>query len=410
MRITRIHVKNFKSLVDFTLDLEKFTCLVGMNGAGKTTVLQFLDFLSQLVNGDLDGWFERREWKPRDLLSAASDRRTFEFTVQLHEESSNSAFFWTGTFNSTELRCTSEGISEFRGNVSAVDSVQLIDGKVSIFDSSDADTIEKKFTNHDSSVNAFVVKAKTRFPVNFKYQGSILSAIKDNVLPLKFQKVRYFFRNLHSLELLSPHLLRRRSRESTGSMGIGGEKLASFLKSLSPEQMKRIERQLKKAYPRLSEIKVKSLRAGWKQLDITEKYGKDELVTNARHVNDGFLRMLAIMAELQSPHEFLIFDEIENGVNPELVEFVLDALCEARQQVLVTTHSPLILNYLDDEVAEKGVMYLYKTRQGATQAVPFFSIPSAKEKLTVMGPGEVYADTILSDLEEEIRSIPAAGE
>jgi ABC-type multidrug transport system ATPase subunit len=120
------------------------------------------------------------------------------------------------------------------------------------------------------------------------------------------------------------------------------------------------------------------------------------------------LRLIAILAELQSSHRFLLFDEIENGINPELVEFLLDALGSAEQQVMVTTHSPLILNYLSDEVAKSGVIYLYKTPQGATKAIPFFSIPSLAEKLTVMGPGEVFADTNLTALGDEIQAITEA--
>ena len=107
----------------------------------------------------------------------------------------------------------------------------------------------------------------------------------------------------------------------------------------------------------------------------------------------------------KSAHRFLLFDEIENGINPELVEFVLDALVAAEQQVLVTTHSPMILNYLDDEVARQGVVYLYKTRHGHTQAIRFFAIPSVAEKLTVMGPGEAFADTDLTALQDEIEAV-----
>jgi predicted ATPase len=50
--------------------------------------------------------------------------------------------------------------------------------------------------------------------------------------------------------------------------------------------------------------------------------------------------------------------------NPELVEFLLDSLLEAPQQVLVTTHSPMILNWLDDDVARAGVQYLYRDAVG----------------------------------------------
>ena len=51
------------------------------------------------------------------------------------------------------------------------------------------------------------------------------------------------------------------------------------------------------------------------------------------------------------------------------------------------------------------MIYLYKTRNGHTQAIPFFSIPSLAEKLTVMGPGEAFVDTNLTELRAEIANM-----
>ncbi len=68
-QIRTITARNFKSLVDFKLDLAKFTCLIGLNGAGKSTVLQFIDFLAQQGRGDIKGWPEDRQWEAKDLKS-----------------------------------------------------------------------------------------------------------------------------------------------------------------------------------------------------------------------------------------------------------------------------------------------------------------------------------------------------
>lgn len=57
-----VSITNFKSLAEVHIPLGQFNCLVGMNGAGKSTVLQALDFLSQLMRGDVSGWLERRQW------------------------------------------------------------------------------------------------------------------------------------------------------------------------------------------------------------------------------------------------------------------------------------------------------------------------------------------------------------
>ena len=52
--ITHFHIENFKSLADFDLPprgqkLAGFTCLIGMNGSGKTSLLQAFDFTAQLM-------------------------------------------------------------------------------------------------------------------------------------------------------------------------------------------------------------------------------------------------------------------------------------------------------------------------------------------------------------------------
>ena len=52
--IQMVIIANFKSLENIPLLLDKFNCRVGMNGAGKSTVLQALDLLAQLMHGNVD--------------------------------------------------------------------------------------------------------------------------------------------------------------------------------------------------------------------------------------------------------------------------------------------------------------------------------------------------------------------
>lgn len=62
-------------------------------------------------------------------------------------------------------------------------------------------------------------------------------------------------------------------------------------------------------------------------------------------------------------------------------------------QVIVTTHSPMVLNYLDDNIAEKSVQLVYKSESAQTRVRPFFGIEYTREKLSYMGPGEALIDT-----------------
>jgi len=380
--IKNIYIDNFKSLMDFELNLAAFTCLVGLNGAGKSTVLQALDFISQQMRGDIDEWLAQRQWQPSDIGSKLTAKKNIEIALQL-ENQDHGLIEWKASFNRHSLRCTRE---EATSNGKLVLKVE--DGEF--------------FINKNVSSEGW---RSASHSIMFDYQGSILSQLKQNQLGPGLQVLKETLANIRSLDLLSPEHLRQRTRDSAGHLGLGGQKLSAYLHEQGSEARQRLLAKLQTVYPQLTSIDTRSMRSGWKHLDIAEQFAKKTLKTPARHVNDGLLRLLAVLSQLESDEQFLLFDEIENGINPELVEFLVDALVESEHQVMVTTHSPVILNYLEDEVAKQGVIYLYKNASGATQAIHLFEIPSLADKLRVMGPGEAFLDTRLTELEDEIQGL-----
>lgn len=381
IRLKEFKIDNFKSLVGFEMKLANFTCLIGLNGSGKSTILQALDFLSQQIKGDISGWLKNRDWDPIDLKSKLSKASNINFEVVC--EVAGKRAVWKASFNRALLRCTEETWSIGES------AVKVEDGRFYLLEAD----IEWKTAKSSGG------------PISFEYQGSFFSAFKETLLPPGFAAFKHFISGITSLDALSPQYLRKQARESGGSLGFAGEKLSAFLHQMAPEQLDMLFEMMRRNYPRLQSIDIKSLRSGWKSLGIQESYHSGVISTQAKHINDGMLRMMAILAETLSAHGFILFDEIENGINPELIEFLLDYLVGISRQVMVTTHSPMILNYLDDDVATMGVQFIYKTAEGKTRAIPFFSIPSVAEKLTVMGPGEVFVDTDLVHLPQEINRL-----
>ena len=134
---------------------------------------------------------------------------------------------------------------------------------------------------------------------------------------------------------------------------------------------------------------------------MLEQFGAQKLETEALHLNDGLLRILAVLTQAESDRSLLLLDELENGINQEVVETLVDTLLKSPQQLLVTTHSPLLLNYLPDDVARSAVQLLYKTPAGETRIRPFFAIPRIAAKLEAMGPGDAFVDTDLRLLAQE---------
>lgn len=377
--ITRFYIDNFKSLVDFDLELAKFNCLIGLNGAGKSTVLQALDFASAIMSGEIEKWLEKRNWNIKSLNSNLTNRNTIKIIIEM--EITSKHYRWHAIFNRAKQHCTWERLGCMDDN-SALLGVD--DGSYRLYQS----------MPHQSRIL-------------FQYTGSLLSQIKPDLLSDEIQEFKNRLIALRSLDLLSPHLLRQKSRKSDkGDIGMGGEQLSAFIHQLKSDQREDLVRQLGNYYPQVIDIKTTALRSGWIQLEVIEeyrsiRYGVQETRVEAKHINDGMLRLLAILAQQYSPLETLLFDEIENGINPEVTEKVVDALVSSPKQIIVTTHSPMILNYMSDEVAKESVNLIYKGENGQTHAARFFEIPSVAKKLESLPPGSAMLDVYLQDAARE---------
>ncbi len=380
IRLNRLYISNFKSLDNFELEFSEFTCLIGLNSSGKSTILQAIDFVAQQMNGNFSGWLKERGWEANELRCKLVKSKNIKGMIFFHYH--HNTYGWFFEFNTTLKKCTFEDVAIFENNFETIFKVK--DGKYTIVD------VETKEKLHGDIIQ--------------EYEGSFLASLKSDLLPQPIKEFKAYLQNIYSLDLLAPQELRKRSRKGS-KLGLSGENLSAFLNTFSTEQKRTLLEQLQKCYPHLESLDIRKSAGGWSRLELVEKFGTIKLVNEAKYLNDGVLRLIAILSQLQSNPSFLLFDEIENGINAELVEFLIDTLIASGHQIMITTHSPMILNYIDDETAIKSVQYIYKTPEGFTQSIPFFSIPSMKEKLELMGAGEVYVDTNLVQLYEEIKSL-----
>lgn len=413
--LTRLYIDNFKSLVNFSLPatnedaLNQFVCLVGLNGSGKSSVLQALDFLSSLVVDSPFRWLQSRKWEPSSLMSRSSRKRTINFRLGF-EVPGVGTLAWQASYNTIEARCITEELTLTLSS----DRTILTSESVSV-----------KFERG-------LVRTSEGSPISLTsdFRGSVFSTLKSSTLPnrarIAVMLLKHFLQGIKSLELLSPHLMRSTSREAV-DVGVGGERLAAFINGLSNSEKKELSTTLSKFYPRLRAIGTRSAQYGWRRVFVREAYG-DGIESDARHMNDGMLRIAAIVAQTVAKSGFrksiqsresnsatndqdlgnlshkeyalILLDEIENGVNPELVQLLIEYLTGVRQQVIVTTHSALILNYLTDSQAKDSVFLLFRRNDGSTGAKRLFDIPEARERLEIMGPGEAYLDVGLVRLSQ----------
>ena len=94
--IKSLYIDNFKALNDFSMDLDPFTVVVGNNMSGKSTVLQALDFLSNIVKEDFTVFLDRRGWKVADIKSQMqkSQKMTFACDLELMVEGEMVSVQW----------------------------------------------------------------------------------------------------------------------------------------------------------------------------------------------------------------------------------------------------------------------------------------------------------------------------
>lgn len=381
--IRRIQIDNFKSLDGFSLPpvgtppLANFTCLIGANGSGKTSVLQAIDYLAHLIDSDASQWIKERGWSRNELRSKHLNQRIpgirTSFFVEL-EINGIGTVKWHGRFVFNGPGTIEEFIEVNEKKV-----LEVKRGRLQIYD-------EEKGSESDLGA--------------LRFNGSSLRFLDEGSLPQSLIRLKSAMRNIKSLELLSPAAMRTSSRDSD-FIGSSGEYLAGFLFKLKPEIRSAVQAKAREFFPTFVQLGTPSKGYGWRSLEAREK--NVSLVT-AKHLSDGFLRVLAIISQIEKENNsdaVILIDEIENGVHPELLENLVLYLLQAKPQVIVTTHSPQTLNYLSNDEARNSMIFLYSNSDGITRSCRYFDLPSASKKLGILGPGEVYTDTSIDRLAME---------
>ncbi len=95
MKIKKLHIKNFKSLVDLEIvEPNPFTVFVGANGVGKSNIFEALEFNAASIS--IAGQFQRMFGSKNDLLSKKSYEKAIEISLTIDPIGS---FIWNYNFD-----------------------------------------------------------------------------------------------------------------------------------------------------------------------------------------------------------------------------------------------------------------------------------------------------------------------
>ncbi len=93
---------------------------------------------------------------------------------------------------------------------------------------------------------------------------------------------------------------------------------------------------------------------------LVEKGGRR---ITARSLSDGTLRFLGMLVALRTaePGSVILIEEIEADLHPTrirlLVEYLQAVTRERDVQIIATTHSPVVLQWLDDETLRRAIVF-----------------------------------------------------
>lgn len=345
--IKEINIKNFKSIVDLTLDLGRFNVVIGANGCGKTNILEAIAFAAAANTNKLDDEFlmnrDLRLTKPELMINA----------------------FEEGSFKSKGDRLT------------------MVFDKCILLSILESEKSQKRITiGYNKQSDSWGNLSLLNNPKDLEFVQRLLllepdsNSISDSFPELV--KEKYPKEYEHYLELFGPSLidsfiiyhplenyLKEVKKSFVFPIGIKGEGLLHYLKEKS-HQLEYVE-----MFEAINEglgmldwfdgVDVPSdLLSNEYKLSIGDKYLRDSMhFFDQRSTNEGFMFLLFYLTLFNSKDTppFFSIDNIETALNPrlctELISRLIHTTKEKNKQVIVTTHSPFVLDGLDlsdDEV------------------------------------------------------------
>ena len=334
--ITKVTIKNYKSIAACHVQLCPLTFLVGPNGAGKSNFLDALWFVADALNSSLDHAIRDRGGIKEVRRRSGGHPNQFGIRLEF------------------ALPDGTTGHYAFRiGSTSLLKREYEVQREECVIRNAELFAPETYFHVHDGAV------AETSLEVAPAAAIDRLFLVHASGLK-EFRPVYEAFSQM-GFYSLNPNKIRDLQSPDPGDLLIrDGSNLTSVLGQLSPSAKERIEEYLAAVVPGVREVKVKEI--GPKE---TLEFRQD--VAGARYpwrflannMSDGTLRVLGILVALfqgdENAHKrvrLVGIEEPEIALHPAAAEVLLDGLREAAEktQILITSHSPDLLDHKDLDV------------------------------------------------------------
>lgn len=343
--IEQVKIQNFKSIVDLTVDLGRVNIIIGANGCGKTNILEAITFASAANQNKLENEFlgaRLRNPKPEFMFSGFDDiERDDSIKISIKENGED-----------RNLKIINEKGSWFN----LILKVQSIN-----------DNGIELIVNNKNSHNLLEYDIESIFNESFI---TFLSNFSDNSLTL-----------LNRFLIYAPEETKLRTfSDDTQILPLGrrGEGLFQHLKELASQQEEGLFESINEGLSMLDWFDgfnlPKDLLSNEYRLTIGDRFLNESVrYFDQRSTNEGFLYLLFYLTLFNSKQtpQFFSVDNIETSFNPKLCTKLIEHLIELTKkndkQVIITTHSPYVLDGLDLSDAEQRLFVARRDIEGHTR-------------------------------------------
>ena len=413
--ITSLRLVDFKNFADETLRVGPFTVIVGANASGKSNIRDAFRFLHGIgrgytlaeIMGGKYGEGGQREWKPirgapNEIVRIKSPSRPkmgdFSVHLELELDGQETSYSIEIRFNPSRpdgLRVLEEG---FRVDSKASYSMEknLHRGQLPLVIGDGQEQPRIGLSRGQPALTQLSKRPDLR-PILLNLDPEIQKDLEPaSALELVLGSMRF-------LEL-SPERMREPSVPGAAIMGDSGENLPSVLESICTDSQRK--RTLISWLHELTPMDVQDFEfprdpSGRVHLRIVEKNGRK---VSAYSASDGTLRFLAMLAALLSPSPagVYFFEEIDNGIHPSRLHLLIDLIerqtAKNGVQVITTTHSPEVLNLINDDSFE-NTSVVYRDEESAHAIIrPVAELPNARKLRRSRGLGRLHQGGWMEDM------------
>ncbi|MEO5358156.1 MAG: ATP-binding protein [Nitrospirae bacterium YQR-1] len=399
--ICLVEALRYRCLKYIKKDIGNFHILVGPNASGKSTLLDVISFLGDVVKNGPESAVRKRTPNYNDLFWLR-EGDSFELAVEMkipdkYENEGKCRYEITiGKIEETgELGILSETLwfipkySECLNKNSERYDTSSIHPKQTIVNRPELSWI-KMINKIKNGKDEFYPEKKVTFTVGKLFEGFISGGSATISYSFKLGPQKSALGNLPEDETKFPVAIwfKKMLMDGIQTLILNSEKMRNSSPPGMPRQFSTegsnlpwvIER-LKTEYPQRFYNWIEHVKTALPELktvktlireDLQHRYlvvvYKDNLEVPSWMVSDGTLRLLAltILAYLPDIEGTLLIEEPENGIHPGAIETIFQSLSSVyNAQVLVATHSPEIVNV----AGIKDILCFVKTEDGVVDIV-----------------------------------------